>query len=135
MLDLSKMTGCLIAFRVYPLGRQRAPGHIPPRSSLLIDGIVPRAITRWTSSAEIRTARETLTYSICLFQIQLRTVAGLTPQACAASLTVSIFAIRLPLCGKREEIVVIAMLYGQRMIFVEHNDGEKFPLPSSPVGL
>src|ERR1035437_3428891 len=83
----------------------------------------------------MRTARETLTYSICLFQIQLRTVAGLTPHACAASLTVSIFAICVPRCTTSGEILPSAMLYVQRMIFVEHYGAGCFSLSTNNMGI
>src|ERR1700722_16053817 len=67
----------------------------------------------------MRTALETLTYSICLFQIQLRIVAGFTPNACAASLTGSMFAIFLPPCPRWDDRLPSDVLYAQRMIFVE----------------
>jgi hypothetical protein len=74
---------------------------------------------RWTTIAGMRTDRDTFTYSICLFQIQLRIVAGLTPRVLAASPIVSIVAIRAPPNANDGAMLFVDALYGQRMIFVE----------------
>jgi hypothetical protein len=59
-------------------------------------GLVPLSISLSITAAGIRTERESFTYSICRFQIQLRTVAGFTPNACATSRTLSMVAIHMP---------------------------------------
>src|ERR1700678_4338589 len=83
----------------------------------------------------MRTAREIFTYPICLFQIQLRMVAGFTPKDCAASRTVSISAICFPSCALAGGRILSAMLYAQRMIFVEHRAEGCFSLSANNMGV